>query len=964
MVGKTSFGERPAALRATLAGFSESDQVQQHAASRAGSSSTLSGGRIPRAPFRRFALPIVTIPPSSVRPLPRLRHLPLNVEPTVRLPQCPQIGIAQRAIDLLHIDELLDGKDLAGDVGGDGVIDGTQAAVQAQRFEDAGGAGREADGGAQEGDAEEALGRHVDQLGLVELVGSSYRPPTMDALPLPSEDPTALLSILLKSPDDLLKLPSLRNDFTRKKALVDTHLKSGLASQLTTTQSGIANLSDAQKTVQLIKDEMMKIERLCAEAQGMIKDFPEINRMSVMQRNFAAVEATKASVDGFAERLEEMAALLREDEEMLDEQPNLLAIHEGITGLRDVRDLAMEQVRSSEAEGEGGLELIENLPLEGQGGVTLRELFGKLDEAVEWFDEHVGQACNNLINLVQKGNNGLVVRLGLVIQEEEKKDKQVKALQDAQREFQDVASRFKSINVGHRELRGYKDKFLLAISSAPLSQFEIVKQAFNEDPERLEKSCRWFFNDLNTVKLGLVELVPRKWKIFQTYTNIYHGLMHDFLVAQLDDTNITPVHMLAILNWVPKYHEKLRRLTIDPETLLPHVIDEREPELVREYRSLITTAVEQWMARMAAADRKSFSSREEGSLDQDAEGHLHTRSLGDMWTMLREQLSVAQSSGRPDVVEGVVDAMVRALRSRQKMWESLVDTEFARIESEAAGASNPSEVEGLSSFQDWLVAVANDQITNIDDDPIAGTTSFLTRFKAEFTPLVSPSYPLTTAAELESLTNGYIDLASHCMQLFARLLFTTDFRAVARTIFTPTWYDSTQQPAMRLITTTFEDYLSGENNITQVLSPSLRDILVEELSDTLLITYLSAIRNKGVKFRRADPFTDRIRDDVLGVFAFFKQPYADAPQETFELVRDKWRAVNAFEGLLSADKGAGVVEAYKRMREGYWDVQIGWVETVLRARDDFDRGMLSSVKSAAAGMDVERGMETVLGKVK
>ncbi|KAK3077033.1 SNARE-binding exocyst subunit S6, partial [Teratosphaeriaceae sp. CCFEE 6253] len=67
----------------------------------------------------------------------------------------------------------------------------------------------------------------------------------------------------------------------------------------------------------------------------MIKDFPEINRMSVMQRNFAAVEATKASVDGFAERLEEMAALLREDEEMLDEQPNLLAIHEGITGLRD-----------------------------------------------------------------------------------------------------------------------------------------------------------------------------------------------------------------------------------------------------------------------------------------------------------------------------------------------------------------------------------------------------------------------------------------------------------------------------------------------------------------------------------------------------------------------------------------------------------------------------------------------------
>ena len=770
------------------------------------------------------------------------------------------------------------------------------------------------------------------------------------------EDPTSRLAELLKHPDDLDKLSALKSDFTRKKTAIDSQLKLGLSDQLAITQHGMSSITDGQKLVQQIKEEMIKIDKLCAEAQGMIKEFPEINRMSVMQRNFAAVEGMKESVDLFAERLETCEELLREDDGDMENQGNLLAVHEGLTALRDVRDQAMDQVKGSavEGEGDGGMELVENLPLESVsgGGATLRDLFAKLDDAVDWFDEHVGQACLNIIGLVQAGNNGLVVRLALVIEEEEKKDRQVKALQDAQREFHDVASRFKSINVGQRELRGYKKKFLQAVEASAAAQFETVQQAFLEDPDKLEKSCRWFFNDLNTVKLGLQDLVPKKWKIFRAYTNIYHKLMHDFLVSRLDDKDITPVHMLAILNWVGKYYGKMSRLGIAEAGLKPHVIDEREGDLVREYRNLITKAVEEWMDRMARTDRQAFTSRTEGSLDQDADNHLHTKSLGDMWTMLREQLLVAQSSGRPDVVEGVVDAMMRALKGRQQMWERLVDEECRKVEA----ITDPTQLEGVSSLQEWLAAIANDQITNIDDNPESGTTSFLTRFKRDYEPLVSPAYTSTSSMEHDNLTNGYVDLATHCMNLFASLIFATDFRDVVKEFFTPNWY---RNKTMAQVTTTFEDYLSGDNNYTEVLHPSLRDILVEELSDTLLVRYLEAVKNKNVKFRRPEPFTDKIKDDLQTVFSYFSQ-FPD----TFELVKDKWRVVLAFENLLSADKGQGVVEAFERMKGQYWDVQIGWVEAVLRARDDYDRAMGSAVKSRAAGMSVERGVETVMSKVK
>jgi exocyst complex component 3 len=600
------------------------------------------------------------------------------------------------------------------------------------------------------------------------------------------------------------------------------------------------------------------------------------------------------------------------------------------------------------------------LPLE--GGETLRDYFNKLDDVVNWFDEHVGNACLNIIDLVQNERHGLVVRLALVIEDEEKKDKQAKALQDAQKELGSVASRFKSLNVGARSLRGYKKKFLQCVETTAQQQFMALKDGFNAEPDKIDKHTRWFFNHLNTVKLGMVDLLPKKWKIFQTYVNIYHQLMHDFLVDRLDDPNITPVHMLAVLNWVPKYYNKLTRLgaSQNPETdLVPHVIDDREADLVREYRSLITKAVEEWMERMAATDRRTFKQREEGSLDQDADGYLHTKSLGDMWTMLREQLSVAQSSGRPDVVEGVVDAMLRALKARQNMWQSLLDAEFRRIDEQAAQTSNPSDIEGVGSFQDWLVAVANDQITNIDDQPDQNQVSFLTRFKADYEPLVSPSYPLTHAGEIEALTNGYIDLASHCLQLFARLLFATDFRAATKIFFTPAWYT---EKTMQQITTTFDDYLASESNILDVLHTSLRDILIGEMSDELLVSYLSAVKtNKPVKFRRSDPFTDQIRNDILMVFTCFQKHSPDP--DTFATVKEKWRAVNFFEGLISSDK-ASVPEAFERMKRQYWDVQLAWVEAVLRTRDDFERGMLSAVKNRAAGVEVERGVETVVGRVK
>src|ERR1700761_1190205 len=283
------------------------------------------------------------------------------------------------------------------------------------------------------------------------------------------------LAELLRHPDDLDKISSLKSEFTRKKTAVDAQLRLGLQEQLNVTQSGMASISDGQKTVELIKAELQKIDKLCSEAKNLITDFPHINLVSLTHRNFSLVENMRSDIEQFDQRLAKLEYLLKEDEQDLQNQPNLLAIHYELTKLRDLKDSALDQAQRS---GEAAEELVNNLRL--RTGSTIQEYFGRLDELVEWFDEHVGILCTNLVPFVSD-NPGVVVRLALIVEEEEKNDKKAKALQEARHEYSELAGRFETITTNKKEIRGYKEKFLKTIEMTAQAKIERSNEKFQED---------------------------------------------------------------------------------------------------------------------------------------------------------------------------------------------------------------------------------------------------------------------------------------------------------------------------------------------------------------------------------------------------------------------------------------------------------------------------------------------------
>ncbi|OAL50269.1 exocyst complex component Sec6 [Pyrenochaeta sp. DS3sAY3a] len=761
-----------------------------------------------------------------------------------------------------------------------------------------------------------------------------------------AESATTKLAELLRHPEDLDKIPALKAEFARKKAAVDGQLRHGLKEQLELTQAGMSSITEGQRTVNLIKDEMMKIDKLCAEAQNMIQDFPHINLVAQTHKNFESVEKMRYDIQSFEARLENLEMLLGQDDQDPANQPNLLQIHYGLTQLRDIRDEAMDQIKNTE---DASTELIDNLTLE--SGVTVQDLFARLDEVIEWFDKHIGEACINLIELVQSGNDGMVVRLAVIVEEEEKTDKKVQALQDAQREYKDLALRFKSITQGPKEIRGYKDKFIKSIEYVCQAQMDDIKEKFQDDPEKIDKYFKWYFNNLNTVKLGMVNLMPKKWKILDTYTNIYHKQMHDFLMSFADDESLGPQYLLAVINWVDKYYAKMNKLGFSEEDLQPHVVDNRSPELIRTYRQVIIQAVDQYMDRINAQERKMFLDQDRSAYETNVDGILQTRSLGDVWALFSQNLSVAASSERADVAEGVVDSMFRALMTRQRLWNQLIEEEKDKY----VGINPTLDGESVAVLQEWLVAIANNHIISIDDDPdLGGRASFVTVFEREVTPIVSQNYLSDRLlTQVEELKNGYIDISSRCIQIFCQLIFFTDFKPILSKFFTSEWYSRTD---MASIIITFRDYLSDyEDQIHQ----SLRDLMIDSLADELLVQYLSAVRNKGAKFRRTDQFAAKMKDDLITAFEFFNT-YGPQGQE----IKQRWRAVEFFLKLLESDKSQ-VPFAFEDFKRNYRDVHISWVEAVIRARDDFDRNMLNAVKAKAADpIPEDVPDDPIMGRVK
>jgi exocyst complex component 3 len=420
----------------------------------------------------------------------------------------------------------------------------------------------------------------------------------------------------------------------------------------------------------------------------------------------------------------------------------------------------------------------------------------------------------------------------------------------------------------------------------------------------------WLFDDLSWIEVYVTPCFPQDYNIYSMYVKTYHKEL-DEIFKKIREALPSASALLAMHAWVKSYKTKMKELEIPEEYLEPPLLGGKEQSLIDDYSKLIVQKLEEWTGNLMKTELHDFVSREEPP-QTDADGLYRMSGTVILWKIINEQIDAATESNQGAVLARIVAESNRVIKSTQVQWTKLVDAEYKKNVD-----GRPEDVApGLSEY---IVALANDQIRSAD---------FAEDLSARLEPLVSTKYKATIADQLNEVIDGYLDVAKKCSQTLIDLMF-NDLRPAVKILFTLPWYDG----IMPQIVETLRDYM-GDYQTT--LNASLLEVLVEDLLDTFIITYLTALaRSSRLRMPAA---ADRIKDDVADSFQFFSG--LKPPQELeayFDVIE---RALE----ILTTSRGLVVLSFYRFAQQ--YGPNLTFVEALLRARDDFDRSAVNEAMEA------------------
>ena len=285
-----------------------------------------------------------------------------------------------------------------------------------------------------------------------------------------------------------------------------------------------------------------------------------------------------------------------------------------------------------------------------------------------------------------------------------------------------------------------------------------------------------------------------------------------------------------------------KELAIAEDLVQPPLLDGKEQDLIEDYLRLIVKKMEEWTANLMKTETGEFLKREEPP-EIDADGYYGMQGAVIFFQMMNQQVDLALDSNQGLILARVVEEANSVMRKTQVDWIRLLEGEFKKQ------VDKPEEVSG--GLVEYAIALANDQIKSAD---------FTETLTLRLEPLVSNKYKGIITDKLNEAMDGYLDVAKKCVQILIDVIF-NDLKPATKSLLTTGWYLT---DPMTQIVETIKDYMEDYRSH---LNTNLFELLVEDIIDTFLITYLTAIRRcSKLKVPQA---VDRIREDIKKAFDFF-----------------------------------------------------------------------------------------------
>ncbi|PWN20968.1 exocyst complex component Sec6 [Microstroma glucosiphilum] len=736
----------------------------------------------------------------------------------------------------------------------------------------------------------------------------------------------------LKSPDDLSRLAGLRTKLHRESLTLEAKLKTGAKEQLEAIRDGLLKLQATKRDVQGVREAFAEVERLCKGSDAEVaekgelgakgaKAFRVISEVSQIHRNFVQADTVLNQLEMMPPKIEELAHMLQQArDDLFGPATRLLSLHYHISELETFRNETLQTARTCSSDVRQ----------------QLMEFFSPLDGLVKEFEGYLFLMGERAIDLVREGREGVIVKLVKIIEKESREDEKAAAIRLAKRANLEGAARFRSVIANARVIKLYRPKLLEAMDRSTQELFAECWNRFGTDGRYLDflTHLEWIYKDLEQVKELMVPLFPQDYNIYRFFVKSYHKHLGQLLRDNILATDPEASALLTLYQFTQEYTTTMKKeLKVDEEWLKPSLLGGKEQAIIDDYLSLITRKIDEWSANLMSDEVRAFVARADAP-EKDADGLYGINYASTLFMMLTQQCDLAADSGQGAILAKAVFHSAQTMIASQATWLRVVEGECSK----QIQAKNPDEI--APGLTEYVIALCNELIKSADLAEALGK-----RFEA----LVSTKYKAGIREEIDNAVNGYLDVSARCGGILVQFVF-EDLKPAVKELFSfPAWY---AEGTCTIIIETMRDYLS---DYAELLNPNFFEArLLPDLIDRFLVSYIGALR-RATKLRMPGA-ADRMKSDI----------------DEFRVMIGIWLKENEWE------EKAGVLDLILALLTSsstmvflpYWSFakacgpNFGFLESVMKARDDLDKSDVSGIMESARRKVKNEGLPDVPMRVE
>ena len=423
-----------------------------------------------------------------------------------------------------------------------------------------------------------------------------------------------LLAEYLKSPDDLAKIPSLQRKLAREHASLSAKLKMGAKDQLEMTREGLLQLHSTRREIAGVQEKFAQIENMFqdtsdgahGETRG-ARSFRVISELSRLRRTLVQTTDLLTRFETMTQdvkKLSEVLAQYRAD--LLGPAPELLALHFQLAKWETFRN--------------------ETLHLAGSSAPDAREqlmsMLTPLEELLDGFEAYMLALFVNVLALVQRGQNSVVVRMVKIMERENREDERTAAIRLAKHAKIEGAARLHGIATYGHSIKLYWHKFRESLQMSALRRLqETWTQLAEPSPRALYEQSSWLYDELEQVRRSVVPLFPAEVQVHKIYVQAHHRALGELLQTEVPLEEADAASLLELYHVAQEHEARLTRdgQGIDASWLEPSLLGGREQSIIDDYASLLTRKMDDWTANLMYGEIAAFVQREKAP-DETAEG--------------------------------------------------------------------------------------------------------------------------------------------------------------------------------------------------------------------------------------------------------------------------------------------------------------------------------------------------------